>query len=88
MTSNSYDDIYKTLDGLTALAVAASMPLRKHPDEKDTAFVKRIVACYLSLVTKTEADTSERQEPQVAQNSDGSTTWTDNAGSETRKVRT
>jgi hypothetical protein len=48
----NYSDVYKSLDGITALSVATSMPLRKHKDEKDTAFVKRIVACYLTLALR------------------------------------
>lgn len=48
MTRLTYAEIYKSLDGLVALQVAASTPLRKHKDEKDTAFVKRIVATYLA----------------------------------------
>jgi hypothetical protein len=51
----SYDDNYKNLDGMTALQVAASMPLRKHKDEKDTAFVKRIVACYMAIASRNGA---------------------------------
>jgi hypothetical protein len=48
-----YSDVYKNLDGMTALRVAAAMPMRKHKDEKDTAFVKRIVACYVALASET-----------------------------------
>lgn len=44
----TYAEIYRSLDGLVALQVAASTPLRKHKEEKDTAFVKRIVATYLA----------------------------------------
>ena len=47
----SYNDIYRNLDGLTALATAAATPLRRGKDEKDTAFVKRIVATYLALAS-------------------------------------
>jgi hypothetical protein len=39
--------VYANLDGLTALAVAEAIPLTRIEDEKDTAFVKRIVAAYL-----------------------------------------
>lgn len=46
MTKLTYAEIYRNLDGLVALQVAASTPLRKQKDEKDTAFVKRIVATY------------------------------------------
>ena len=48
----SYDDVYRNLDGMTALATAAATPLKRHKDEKDTAFVKRIVATYISLASK------------------------------------
>jgi hypothetical protein len=43
----TYEQIYRNLDGLTALATAAATPRQK--DEKDTAFVKRIVATYMKL---------------------------------------
>lgn len=43
----TYDEVYRNLDGVVALQVAASMPLRKQKDEKDTAYVKRIVAGYM-----------------------------------------
>lgn len=49
MPKLTYDDIYKNLDGITAIQTAAATPLRKHKDEKDTAFVKRIVATYMKL---------------------------------------
>lgn len=49
MTRLTYAEIYRNLDGLVALQVAASTPLRKHKDEKDTAFVKRIVATYCAV---------------------------------------
>ena len=45
----TFDQIYRNLDGLTALAVASAEPLHKLPDEMDTAFVKRIVARFMSL---------------------------------------
>lgn len=45
----TYADFYRNLDGMTALATAAATPLRRQKDEKDTAFVKRIVATYLKL---------------------------------------
>ena len=48
----SYVDFYRNLDGLTALATAAATPLRRQKEEKNTAFVKRIVATYLSLAHK------------------------------------
>jgi hypothetical protein len=51
----SYDDFYKNLDGMTALATAAATPLRRQKEEKDTAFVKRIVATYLALAAKNGA---------------------------------
>jgi len=49
----SYNDVYKNLDGRTALTVAASTSLRKQKDEKDTAFVKRIVATYITAASRT-----------------------------------
>jgi hypothetical protein len=36
------------LDGIAALVAAQSTPLKKQKDEKDTAFVKRIVCAYLN----------------------------------------
>lgn len=48
----TYSDIYRNLDGLTALATAAATPLRRQKDEKDTAFVKRIVATYMKLANE------------------------------------
>lgn len=45
----TYSQVYRNLDGLTALAVAQSTSLRKLKDEKDTAFVKRIVATYVMI---------------------------------------
>lgn len=45
----TYADIYRNLSGMTALAVAAATPLRRQKDERDTAFVKRIVATYIKL---------------------------------------
>lgn len=45
----TYDEIYRNLDGMTALATATTTRLRHHKDEKDTAFVKRIVATYVML---------------------------------------
>ena len=47
--SLTYSDFYRNLDGITALATAAATPLRRQKDERDTAFVKRIIATYLSL---------------------------------------
>lgn len=48
----SYSDVYRNLDGMTALTVATSTPLRKQKDEKDTAFVKRIVATYITAASR------------------------------------
>lgn len=48
----TYSDFYRNLDGLAALAVAETTPLQKQKDEKDTAFVKRIVAAYLSIAAQ------------------------------------
>lgn len=45
----TYAEIYRNLDGMTALATAAKTPLRRWKDERDTAFVKRIVATYVML---------------------------------------
>lgn len=36
------------LDGIAALIAAQSTPLKKQKDERDTAFVKRIVCAYLN----------------------------------------
>ena len=52
MAKLTYSEIYRNLDGLVALQVAASTPLRKQKDEKDTAFVKRIVATYVAAVQR------------------------------------
>ena len=49
----SFDEIFSKLNGMIALQVAASMPLRKQKGEKDTAFVKRIVAAYLTAAQET-----------------------------------
>lgn len=43
------------LDGIAALVAARSTPLKKLKDEKDTAFVKRIVCAYLNAHTMGEA---------------------------------
>lgn len=45
----TYNEIYRNLDGLAALGTATITPLTKQKDEKDTAFVKRIVATYMML---------------------------------------
>ena len=45
----TFEQIYRNLSSLTALAVATIEPLRKQKDERDTAFVKRIVARFMSL---------------------------------------
>lgn len=52
MTPLSYEDVYRNLDGMVALATASATPLRRQKDEKDTAFVKRIVATYLSIASQ------------------------------------
>lgn len=36
------------LDGMAALAAAQSTPLKRQKDERDTAFVKRIVCAYMN----------------------------------------
>lgn len=59
-TPLSYGDVYKNLDGLTALATAAATPLRRQKDEKDTAFVKRIVATYIALASQTGVHIDQR----------------------------
>jgi hypothetical protein len=46
----TYDEIYGKLDGIAALIVAQQTPLKKNKDERDTGFVKRIVAHYLMVV--------------------------------------
>lgn len=48
----TYDQIYGKLDGLAALVVASNEPLKHKKDERDTAFVKRIVASYMTVVQK------------------------------------
>lgn len=48
----TYADFYRSLDGMTALSVAAATPLRRLPDERDTAFVKRIVATYMAVAAQ------------------------------------
>jgi hypothetical protein len=40
----------KDLNGIAALKAAESTPLRKKKDERDTEFVKRIVAAYMNAV--------------------------------------
>jgi hypothetical protein len=45
----TYNDIYKNLCGMTALQVAMTTPLKRLKDERDTAFVKRIVANYVLI---------------------------------------
>jgi hypothetical protein len=61
----TYAEIYRNLDGLIALQVAAATPLRKAKDEKDTAFVKRIVATYAAL--------SQQPDPNVVPSQDRAT---------------
>ena len=53
-----YEEIYRNLDGLTALAVAARTTMGKTKGEKDTEFVKRIVATY-ALVAQHDPDHEE-----------------------------
>jgi hypothetical protein len=48
----TYDQLYRNLDGVTALLTAESTPLKKMPDERDTAFVKRIVATFMAFEAK------------------------------------
>ena len=51
----TFDEFYRNLDGVTALAVATATPLHKRVGERDTEFVKRIVATYLSIAEKNGA---------------------------------
>lgn len=46
----TYYEIYGQLDGIAALVVAQQTPLKKATGERDTGFVKRIVAHYLLVV--------------------------------------
>jgi hypothetical protein len=50
MVKLTYDEIYGRLEGLAALVVANQTPLKHTKGERDTAFVKRIVAHYLYTV--------------------------------------
>lgn len=43
----TYDEVYRSLNGMAALAVAGQTFMGKEKDERDTAFVKRIVAHYI-----------------------------------------
>jgi hypothetical protein len=52
MAKLTYAEIYRNLDGLVALQVAVSTPLHRLKDEKDTAYVKRIVATYIAAVQR------------------------------------
>lgn len=49
MAKLTYAEIYRNLDGLVAIQVAITTPLHKNKDEKDSAFVKRIVATYCAV---------------------------------------
>jgi len=59
----NFDEVLRSLDSLVALSVAQAMPLRKRKGERDSAFVKRIVAAYLVLESKLIA--AERERPLV-----------------------
>lgn len=48
----TYDQLYRNLDGATALLTAEATPLKKLPDERDTEFVKRIVATFMAFEAK------------------------------------
>lgn len=48
----TYEQLYRNLDGATALLTAEATPLKKLPDERDTAFVKRIVATFMAFEAK------------------------------------
>ena len=56
----SYSDFYRNLDGLTAMATATDTSLCQQKDERDTAFVKRIVATYLMLAHKAGVHTQSK----------------------------
>jgi hypothetical protein len=45
----TYEEIYKNLDGITAVATSMATTLYKQKGEMDSAYVKRIVATYLEL---------------------------------------
>lgn len=47
------------LDGITALMAACNTPLHRLPDERDTAFVKRIVCSYINAHIVCQAATVE-----------------------------
>ena len=51
----TFDEFYRNLDGMPALAVAMATPLHKRMGERDTEFVKRLVAAYLSIAAKNSA---------------------------------
>lgn len=45
----TFEEIYRNLNGVTALAVAEVETMGKLKGERDTEFVKRIVARFMSL---------------------------------------
>jgi hypothetical protein len=45
----TFEEVYRNLDGLAALAVAGRTWMRKREGEADTEFVKRIVAWYIVI---------------------------------------
>ena len=58
------------LDSIVALAVAETTSLQKQDDEKDTAFVKRIVCAYLNAHRQL-VDDSVGTEHRGKENGDG-----------------
>ncbi len=44
----TYEEVYRNLSSITAMSVAISQSLRKKKGERDTEFVKRIVAAYVT----------------------------------------
>lgn len=60
-----FEQIYSSLNGMIALQVAATTPLRRQKDEKDTAFVKRIVATYLAILARAQSDDVLKHRPYV-----------------------
>lgn len=45
----TYDEIYRNLDGVVALAVAENTEMRVRKGERHTEFVKRIIATYVKI---------------------------------------
>lgn len=51
----TYEEIYRNLDGIVALATAQRTDLRVRKGERHTEFIKRIVATYVTLAQKAGA---------------------------------